>query len=96
MNYLIQKIRLWMQGPGYTDTDENLSAIYLQSLSALIILSGFVIGIVYAFERHSFYLLMTVSVVLIYAMVFGLVRFGKLRIASNLFLIAALGLQTEE
>ena len=92
MNYFIQKIMKWMKLPDYNDPVKNLSAMYVQTISILLIVSASILGIVYAFEGQLFYVSMTALGVFIFAMVIALVRLGKLWIASNLFLIIALGL----
>ncbi len=92
MNHYIQKIIHWMKKPGYQNPDESLSALYIQAISLLIIVSALVIGTVYAFEAQIFYVIVTLLEVVIFGIVILLVRLGKLRVAANLFLFVALGL----
>ena len=90
MNHPVQKVMAWMRKPDYKDPDRNLSALYVQAISFLIIISSFILAAVYLFEKQFFYVYMTVMEVFVYGAVISLARSGKLRTASNLFLISAL------
>jgi len=90
MAHPIWAITTWSKQPHYKDPDDKLSAAYIQSISLIIIVSAILVGIVYAIEGQAFYVSMSLLEVLVYSIVIVLVRFYKLRIASNLFLVSAL------
>ena len=94
MSYLVQKFTTWIQKPVYKDQDESLYALYIQSISLLMTISCLIIGLVYVFDGQAFYVFMASLTVFTFGVVIALVRSGKLSIASNLFLIAGLGLLT--
>ena len=94
MSYLMQKFTTWIQKPVYKDQDESLYALYIQSISLLMTISCLIIGLVYVFDGQAFYVFMASLTVFTFGVVIALVRSGKLSIASNLFLIAGLGLLT--
>ena len=82
----------WIRRPDYYDPDKNFSALYVQAISFLIIVSAFILGIVYVLERQFFYVFMTVLGFFVHGIVIVLVRSGKLNLASKLFLISALSM----
>jgi len=92
MKHYLHRVYNWIKQSGYQDSDESLSALYIQAISLLIITSAIIIGIVYVFEGQSFYVTMTILEMVVFGIVIVLVRLRKLWVASNLFLIAALGL----
>ena len=87
MNRYMQRVVEWIKRSGYHDSDESLSALYIQAISLLIIASAIIIGAVYAFEGHLFYVTMSMLEVVIFGIVILVVRLGKLHIASTLFLM---------
>jgi len=94
MNRSFYKLSNWVKQVDYQDPEKNLSAQYIQVISIIIILTAAMIGIVYAVEGYFYYVSMMVLEIVAYSIVLGLVRFKKLRIASNLFLVSALALLT--
>ena len=91
MNRPIQKAMAWMRKLDYIDPDKNLSLLYIQAISFLIIISSVILGTVYFLEKQYFYVSMTVLEIFVYGLVIFLARSGRLQAASNLFLISALG-----
>ena len=92
MYHPIEKIMTWIRGLGYHDPDDNLSGLYIQVISILIIIPSFVLSVVYVLDGQPFYVFMLALEIFVYGIVILLVRSGKLQAASSLFLIAALGL----
>jgi len=84
----------WMKQLDFKDPEKNLSAFYIQAISFLIIIGGFILGGVYFVDGQISYVAIILFEIMVYSAVIVLLRFKKLRIASNLFVIAALGLLT--
>ena len=94
MNRTFYKLSAWVKQVDYQDPEKNLSAQYIQVISMIIIVTATMIGIIYAIYGYFYYVSMMALEIVAYSIVLGLVRFKKLQIASNLFLIAALVLLT--
>ncbi len=94
MKRLMERIEGWIKLPGLNDPDKNLSALYIQVISFINILCTLIIFVIYVIDEQFAYMTMATLVVFAYSAVIVLVRFKKLEVASNLFLIVALGLLT--
>ena len=92
MSYFFHQILAWIRQLEFDDPDKNLSAVYIQAISFLIIVSASINGIVYAIDRQFYYTFLLALEVLLYSLVIILIRLKKLQIASNLFLFFALSL----
>lgn len=90
----IQSVMSWLRQPDFKDQDRNLSALYVQLIALAVIAGAVVLGAVYAVVGQIGYVIFIGLNILIQIVVIGLIRFNKLQIASNLFLIAALVLLT--
>jgi len=92
MNTFVQAVIGWLRQPDFEHHDKNLTALYIQSITLVIIIVTVILGLVYAAAGQIGYVIFLLADILIQMFVIGLIRFKKLQSALNLFLIAALAL----
>ena len=92
MSQIFNKIVAWVKQLDFGNPEKNLSAVYIQAISFLIIFSVTINGIVYAVEGQLYYTFLLTLEVLFCILVIVFVRLKKLQIASTLFLFFAIGL----
>jgi hypothetical protein len=90
----IQSVMNWLQQPDFEDQEDNLSALYIQSIALVSIVVALILGVVYAAVGQIGYVAFMAADILIQIVMIGLVRSKKIRSASNLFLVVALVLLT--
>ncbi|MEP7137686.1 MAG: PAS domain S-box protein [Chloroflexota bacterium] len=90
----IQSVMSWLQQPDFEDQEDNLSALYIQSIALVSIVVALILGVVYAAVGQIGYVAFMAADILIQIVMIGLVRSKKIRSASNLFLVVALALLT--
>jgi hypothetical protein len=94
MDQFAQSMIGWLRQPDFEDQDENLSALYIQSIALVIIIVTTILGVVYAVAGQIGYVSFLGVSILNQFVVIGLIRLKKLQAASIFFLIAALALLT--
>ena len=82
----IRSVMSWLKKPSFEDPDDNLAAFYIQLIGLAVIAVTLILGVVYAVVGQIGYVIFIVVNVLTQIVVIGLIRFKKLRSASNLFL----------
>lgn len=92
MEHTIRKIEAWIKEIETETPELHLSAVYIQVISILIIVPAVILEIVYAAAGQFTYLPIISIEVFAYCVVIFLARYGKVKLASYLFLSIALGL----
>ncbi|MBN8655299.1 MAG: PAS domain S-box protein [Anaerolineae bacterium] len=94
MNLFVKSIMSWLRHPDFGDQDKNLSALHIQLMALIMITIAVILGVVYIAEGQIIYVMFLLASILVQFLVIGLIRFWKLKAASNLFLMTALVLLT--
>jgi hypothetical protein len=85
-----QSLMNWLKQPNFEDPDDNLVALYIQTIALAVITVATILGLVYTAVAQFNYVIFLVVNILVQITVIMLIRFKKLRRASFLFLVAAM------
>ncbi|HEY9153295.1 MAG TPA: ATP-binding protein [Anaerolineales bacterium] len=90
----IQSVYSWIRKPDFKDHDQNLSSFYIQAIAMAVVLFYSIVAIPYILIGKFSYVFLLSIVILFMIVVLVLVRSKRLSLASYLFIISLLGLET--
>lgn len=94
MAHFIQRIEAWIKRPYLNEPDKNLPSLYLQVISLFGMSFTLIIFFVYAVYGIFTYAVFYGVGIFMHGLVILLIRYKRLKQASNLFLFSALGILT--
>ena len=93
MYKLFESVKAWVEKPDFKDPDKNLTAFSIQMIALVCIAVSIISSVTYSIIGAFTYVVLLLTIILLEIFVIILVRFKRLTLARNLFLVFALGLE---